>query len=372
MSRGFDDAATTAAAPRSSVTTVELVSAHVEVVGGRDAGLAAPVDVSGIWIGTGPQCDLILADDFVSRRHLEVRPETGGVRLLDRASRTGTFLGTTRIHEALLTVRTAVRLGETTLLVRVSSGHLAVEISPRTELGEAVAQSLPMRHVFSVLERAARSDATVLLEGDTGTGKQFLARAVHAESARRDGPFVVVDCGAISDIPIDSELFGHEQGAFAGAVAMRPGALEQADGGTIFLANIGELPLDAQPKLLRALESRAFERVGGSESVSVDVRVVAATNRRLRASVRRQEFHEELFHHLAVVNVTVPRLAERPEDVAPLAESFLRIASGDPSAVLPPELARVLPSYDWPGNVRELRNVIESFVTYGKVGASRT
>jgi transcriptional regulator with PAS, ATPase and Fis domain len=220
--------------------------------------------------------------------------------------------------------------------------------------------------VFSLLEKAARSDVTVLLEGDSGTGKDVLAFALHQESSRRDGPFVVVDCGAIPEHLIESELFGHERGAFTGAVAARAGAFEQADGGTVFLDEIGEMPIEAQPKLLRALENRSFRKVGGSATVRVNVRVVAATNRRLREAVRRREFREDLFYRLAVVHVSVPRLGDRPDDIVPLAEAFLRRATNDPVAQIPPELARLLTAYAWPGNARELRNVVERFATFDR------
>jgi transcriptional regulator with PAS, ATPase and Fis domain len=178
-----------------------------------------------------------------------------------------------------------------------------------------------------------------------------------------------VDCGALPDNLVESELFGHEKGAFTGAVAARAGAFEQANKGTIFLDEVGELPLEAQPKLLRALESRSFRRVGGTQTIKVDVRVVAATNRRLKDSVRRKEFREDLFYRLAVVHVAVPPLAKRTEDVALLAESFLRRVTGRPDAVVPPDLLHILASYHWPGNARELRNVIERFATFDRADA---
>ena len=232
--------------------------------------------------------------------------------------------------------------------------------------GDAIAHSDSMRRVFALLDRAARSDVTVLLEGESGTGKDVLAHAVHQESARRRGPFVVVDCGAIPDTLIESEIFGHERGAFTGAVASRAGAFEQADGGTLFLDEVGELSAQAQPKLLRALENRSFRRVGGSQVIKVDLRVIAATNRHLRETVRRREFREDLFYRLAVVHVTVPRLADRPDDIVPLAEAFLRRATGDAAARLPADLARSLLTHTWPGNARELRNVVERYATFDR------
>jgi transcriptional regulator with PAS, ATPase and Fis domain len=360
----FDDDRSTRAASLDEIHRVRLKSARVRVVAGPDARAEATVGPAGIFIGSGTGCDLRLSDPRVSRRHLELRAEEGGVRAVDRASLNGTFLGSARVHDLLLVESTTLHLGGTTIAVDLLAEPLDVRFSSRTRFGDAIAHSQSMRHVFSLLEQAARGDVTVLLEGESGTGKEVLAHGVHAESARRDGPFVVVDCGAMPENLVESELFGHEKGAFTGAVGARVGAFEQADGGTLFLDEIGELPLESQPKLLRALESRSFRRVGGSKTITVDVRIVAATNRRLREAVRRKEFREDLFYRLAVVHVAVPRLADRKDDVALLAESFLRRATRDEGANLPADLGRLLASYDWPGNARELRNVIERFATF--------
>jgi transcriptional regulator with PAS, ATPase and Fis domain len=362
--RGFDEEMSTKAAEIDGLRSVQLTGAELIVCGGPEAGLTVPIGPGGLVIGTGDRCDVRLTDELVSRTHLELKAESHGVRAVDRGSMNGTFVGPTRIRDVILVESTVLQVGTTPLKIALVATPLTIELSARSQFGDAIAHSPAMRHVFTLLERAARTDVTVLLEGDSGTGKEVLARAIHDESARKEGPFVVVDCGAISESLVESELFGHEKGAFTGAISRRPGAFEQANGGTIFLDEIGELPLDMQPKLLRALENRAFRRVGGSETVNVDVRVVAATNRRLRDAVRRREFREDLFYRLAVVHIAVPRLAERLGDVVPLAERFLRMATRTPDATLPPDLARLLVSYDWPGNVRELRNVIERFSTF--------
>jgi two-component system, NtrC family, response regulator HydG len=348
---------------------VQLTGASVEVITGADAGQRLDIEPTGLLVGSGIDCDLQLDDALVSRRHLELRPETEGLRVLDLESTNGTLLHGARIRDVLLTGDTVLGVGDSSLQVRLRAEPLDMTVSPRTQFGAAVAFSPSMRHVFALLERAAKSDVTVLLEGDSGTGKDVLATALHTESKRCEGELVVVDCGAIPDGLVESELFGHEKGAFTGAMQARPGAFELAHGGTIFLDEIGELPIEAQPKLLRALENRSFRRVGGAKTIKVDVRVIAATNRRLREAVRHKEFREDLFYRLAVVHVRVPRLAERPDDIVPIAERFLRRATGDDDATVPEDLAALLKSYPWPGNARELRNVVERFATFDRTDA---
>jgi transcriptional regulator with PAS, ATPase and Fis domain len=366
MAAGFREEVSTRSASADELRRIRLTGAQVEVTSGPDAGAKMRVGAAGLVVGSGIGCDLRLGDPLVSRRHLELRAEAKGVRALDRGSLNGTHFAGARVGELLLTSDASLRVGATTLAVRLLGEPLDLELSTRTRFGEAIAHSAQMRHVFEMLEHAAAGDVTVLLEGESGTGKDVLAHAVHQESARREGPFVVVDCGAIPENLVESELFGHERGAFTGAVGSRAGAFEQASGGTIFLDEIGELPVEAQPKLLRALESRSVRRVGGGAAIRFDVRVVAATNRRLRDAVRRREFREDLFYRLAVVHVVVPPLAERKEDIAALAEMFLRRATNKPDARVPDDLLRLLASYHWPGNARELRNVIERFATFDR------
>jgi transcriptional regulator with PAS, ATPase and Fis domain len=222
-----------------------------------------------------------------------------------------------------------------------------------------------MRALFARLERVAPAPETVLLLGESGTGKEVLARAIHAASPRKDGPFVVFDCSAVAPSLVEAELFGHVRGAFTGAVAGHAGLFEQADGGTIFIDEVGELPLDLQPKLLRALEARQVRRVGSSEWRAVDVRVIAATHRNLRARVAEGQFRQDLHYRLAVVEVHVPALRERKEDIPALVERFLATHS-PPRALadLPPHALDLLMAHDWPGNVRELRNVVARLVLF--------
>jgi transcriptional regulator with PAS, ATPase and Fis domain len=236
--------------------------------------------------------------------------------------------------------------------------------------GRLVGQSAPMKQLFTMLERAAASDATILLEGETGTGKEVSAVSIHENSPRRAGPFVVVDCGAIPAQLLESELFGYERGAFTGAVASRMGAFEAADGGTIFLDEIGELSLDLQPKILRALEGRKVKRVGSNTYAPINVRVIAATNRNLREEVNAKRFRSDLYYRLAVLNVRLPPLRERTGDLPALVDEVLSQLGVRDSPLAAPIRAQdfidMLARYRWPGNVRQLRNYLERRVALGE------
>jgi transcriptional regulator with PAS, ATPase and Fis domain len=249
------------------------------------------------------------------------------------------------------------------LLGRTASG------ADLERFGHSIAVSEKMRRIFSVLRSAALSPITILFEGESGTGKDALASSVHEESPRSSGPFVVVDCGALPPTLIESELFGHEAGSFTGARSARIGAFQAADRGTLFLDEVGELPIELQPKLLRFLETRTFKAVGGNERRSADVRVIAATNRRLDTAVAAGHFRSDLYYRLSVLRIAVPRLADRPEDIEALARLFLeRMSSrGHAPRVLTPELLRALTGHGWPGNVRELRNAIERYALFGSL-----
>jgi transcriptional regulator with PAS, ATPase and Fis domain len=341
-------------------------AAKVEVRGGCDTGKEARIDKPTFVIGSGENADLRLDDATVSREHVRLALTPEGVMLKDGGSKNGTWVGGIRVHHALLTADALVTIGATTLAFRIESGSLELPISGGASFGEAQGVSTAMRHVFALLERFSPSDATILLEGESGVGKEVLARSIHQRSRRAHGPFVAVDCGAIPPGLIESELFGHVRGAFTGAMADREGLFAQADGGTLFLDEVGELPLDLQPKLLRALERREIRAVGSrSQPRAIDVRVVAATNRRLGEMASRGEFRPDLFYRLAVARVTVPPLRDRPEDIVPLARSFLRTKTHDARSDVPGDVAAMLTGYDWPGNVRELRNVVERYLLLG-------
>ncbi|WP_437872563.1 sigma 54-interacting transcriptional regulator [Sorangium sp. So ce363] len=327
--------------------------------------LTAPLDLRPLLVGAGADCDLVLADPRASRRHCEIRLTEQGVLLRDLGSKNGTLIRDVRIREAFLPPRVPATVGGSEIVVGPAGPAAVLPLSGADAFGEAAGRSLPMRALFARLERAAPTDETLLLLGESGTGKEVLARAIHAQSRRKDGPFVVVDCGAIAPNLVESELFGHARGAFTGAAAARPGLLEQASRGTLFIDEIGELPLELQPKLLRAIEGRQIRRLGSNEWLPFDARIVAATHRNLRAKAQDGSFRADLYFRLSVVEVHVPALRERKDDIPLLVERFL-VARDPPRALadLPPGALPLLEAYDWPGNVRELRNTVARLVLF--------
>jgi transcriptional regulator with GAF, ATPase, and Fis domain len=335
---------------------------RIDVVGGPDAGRSQEFCGPVIRIGARHGNDLVLTDRKVSGLHLEIRHEEHGYRLRDLESTNGTFVHGMRVADAFLPPGTPVTIGRTQLvLTRLDDG--AVPLYPGIHFGQVLGQTPVMRRLFAVLEQIAPSSATVLITGETGTGKEVVAEAIHAASPRRAGPFVVVDCGAIAETLFENELFGHERGAFTGASqnGMR-GAFEHAHGGTLFLDEIGELPLALQPKLLRAVQTRQIRRIGGSRVIDCDVRVIAATNRDLAREVNRGTFREDLYYRLAVACVHLPALRERREDIPLLVANFLEQLFPDRRQELPAEVLDQMMGYYWPGNVRELRNAVERAV----------
>ena len=325
--------------------------------------------LSPIVIGSDPDADLILADDTVSARHAEVRPTARGWVVRDLGSTNGVVINDVRVAEAQLDENTKrLALGESELEWKLYDDEVE-HLMSATPFGGLVGDAPAMRALFALLEQAAGADSTVLLEGESGTGKEVLAEALHRASPRAERPFVVVDCGALAANLVESELFGHEKGAFTGADRARSGALEEAHGGTLFLDEIGELPLEQQVKLLRALEARQVRRVGATREKPIDVRVIAATHRRLEGLVAAGQFRADLYYRLAVIKVHVPALRERAEDILPLARRFLAELkpSLDPSALLSDAISTALVAHQWPGNVRELRNVVQRLVLVGEL-----
>ena len=343
----------------------------VIVLNGAERGKRVRL-VDRLRIGKAPDNDLVLSDDTVSRQHCELERRAQGIFVRDLGSTNHTRVGRTAVHEAVVESGATISVGGVELGVRVEPRQAVLLPSESNKFGDALGHSLAMRTIFGVLERIAPTDASVLLEGETGTGKDVLARSIHLTSPRRERPFVVVDCGAVSYSLLESELFGHERGAFTGAVAMRQGAFELAGRGTVFLDEVGELPLDVQPKLLRVLEAGEFRRVGGNKTLRAEARVVAATKRELKGEVERGKFREDLYFRLAVVPVTVPPLRARREDIPALVDRFLDLArKRDPAAssiTLSPTTVAALAAHDWPGNVRELRNVLDRAIYIATAG----
>ena len=313
-------------------------------------------------VGSQPGNDVVLGDATVSRFHCQIATSERGVWVTDLDSTNGTAIDGTYVKEGRLAPGSLLRLGKTELRYEPLPEREPLEVSSQPSFGPLVGVSARMRAMFALLERAAGADTTVLLEGETGTGKGAVAEALHAAGARRDGPFVVVDCGALPPNLLESELFGHERGAFTGAEARRIGAFEDASGGTIFLDEIGELPAEMQPRLLRVLENRAVRRVGQNSYQPIDVRVVAATNRDLRTLVNTGAFRDDLYYRLAVLRVHLPPLRERLDDLPELARHLLRGLGATPAQLVRlagPSAVERLQRSAWPGNVRELRNHLE-------------
>jgi transcriptional regulator with GAF, ATPase, and Fis domain len=324
-----------------------------------------------IRIGSSPTCDVPVEDPSVSREHLALRLVQDGVLVVDLGSTNGTFTGDVRIREIVVAKETLLALGKSTIRLVLTGEDAVHDISPRARFGRMLGASPAMRETFALLERVAPSDLTVLVEGETGTGKELVAEGLHGASGRA-GELVAVNCGAIPRELLESELFGHEKGAFTGAVRERRGAFLAADKGTLFLDEIGELPLDMQAKLLRALERREVKPVGSDRTLSVDVRIVAATHRPLASEVTAGRFRQDLYYRLAVVTVRVPPLRTRLDDLPLLTAAIedelarRRAAAGlPPVARLDTTAMAMLRRYDFPGNVRELRNIVERWAILG-------
>ncbi len=368
----------------SDTMATRTILADGEVVGRRirpyvlrvEGGPSPRVEALAFRVGSRPGADLVLADDpKVSRLHFEIALDEHGYRLRDLGSTNGTFVDGLRARDVYLRPGSRIAVGGHVLTFEPGGAEVDVPTSLDDRFGPLVGRSVAMRELFALLARVAPTNATLLVEGESGTGKELVAEAVHAASARPGGPLVVLDCAAIPPELMESELFGHEKGAFTGATARRLGRLEEAHEGTLFLDELGELPLEMQPKLLRALEKREVRRVGGHETIPVDVRLVAATNRDLAAEVNRGAFREDLYWRLAVVRVRMPPLRERVEDVARLAEHFIRRALPDDprradaliASISDANRARLM-AHPWPGNVRELKNLITRTLALSQPG----
>ena len=338
---------------------------RLRVASGPDQGKEHALEAGTTMVGTHADNDLVLTDATVSRYHLEIRIRRDGIEVRDLDTTNGTKHGGARVGQVILIGPARLRLGKHTEIdVEPIDSGVELDDWRGDRFGEVIGTTPAMRRLFALLARAATTEATILLQGETGTGKEAISEAVHQASPRAGGPFVVVDCGSIPHELIASELFGHAKGSFTGAAADKQGLIEAASSGTLFLDEIGELALDLQPQLLRVLDRRQVRRVGDTHATDVDIRVIAATHRDLRAMVRTGKFREDLYYRLAVVATHVPPLRERKADIPALAACFAE-RMGRGSFALSPALLDQLERHDWPGNVRELRNVVERALSLG-------
>ena len=334
------------------------------VIKGPDRGTSAKLGVGPIAIGSGSGCQLRLTDTTVSRKHVEVELVGDEIVVTDCGSRNGCTIQGVRLEKGAIGFGAELKLGRTIVKLVPDEEFLDVAPSPQTSFGSIVGGDTRMRQLFTLLAEVAATDATVLVEGETGTGKELIAEELHNHSPRKNGPLVIVDCGSVPRELVASILFGHVKGSFTGALSDRRGMFSEANGGTIFLDEIGELPIELQPVLLRALDKRAVCRVGATTYERFDARVVAATNRDLRAEVANRRFREDLYYRLAVIRVAVPALRERGSDIRMLIEHFMRRFAPD-LTLTPDDMARLV-RHSWPGNVRELRNAMERICLLAK------
>lgn len=350
---------------------VSLRKCQLVVIDGPNRGKKLTLNKNVTKIGKRENNDLIVTDKTVSRNHMEIEYQQDSFLLRDLGSTNGTYLNGSKVKEVYLTPGDLIKIGSSTIEFEAFDEKIKIEPSDKEEYGLMVGKSRKMRQIFSILEKISPTHATVIIEGETGTGKDLVARAIHENSQRKAKPFVVFDCSAVAPNLIESELFGHEKGSFTGAIKSRRGAFEEATGGTIFLDEIGELTSELQPKLLRALEQREIKRVGGNVPVKIDVRVICATNKNLRREIDEGRFREDLYYRLSVVKISLPALRERPEDVPPIVERFLTTGKFNlkPDGTIKvtrveDDALKLLARYQWPGNVRELSNVIERAVSF--------
>ncbi|MGE3669355.1 MAG: sigma 54-interacting transcriptional regulator [Polyangiaceae bacterium] len=338
----------------------------LRVEDGPDAGATISVDAAedAVLVGTSSVCQLRLTDSEVSRRHLRLEGEGTRLRVTDLGSTNGTRLEGIHIREAWASAGQHILVGSTRIRVATIEATTEAEpTAPRDRFGGFLGGSPELQRLYPLLERLAQSEVSIVIEGETGTGKEVLAEALHEHSSRSTRPYVVLDCTTLPANLIEAELFGHERGAFTGSVGQRRGVFEEAHGGTLFIDEIGDLDVSLQPKLLRVLERGELRRIGGSQLVKVDVRVIAATRRDLDHAVEQGTFRDDLFHRLAIGRVSLPPLRRRTGDIGLLAAHFWRELS--PNTPLPARLLERWESDSWPGNVRELRNTIARHVATG-------
>lgn len=358
-----------ATVPRAAVNPDDpaQIAIVLTVVEGPDTGKSFVIDASQpqrALLGNSETCTFRLRDPQVSRRHLAVELAPPRLRITDTGSTNGTFVDGVALLDGYVRGGEIIRIGQTALRVDRGLSPQRALLPDASGFGRVVGRSLAMRRLYPLCERLAASNVPVIIEGETGTGKEMLAEALHEMGPRASGPFVVFDCTAVAPNLLESELFGHERGAYTGAHASRKGVFEQAHTGTLLIDEIGDLELPLQSKLLRAIERSEVRRVGGDRTIRVDVRVLSATRRNLDEEVAAGRFRDDLFHRLAVARIELPPLRMRTGDVATLVHHFWRALGGAPEALSPSLLARFEASA-WPGNVRELRNAIARRIALG-------
>jgi len=342
---------------------------EIKVVRGPDKGKSGLFRKRKVVIGTGPDSDLILTDPTVSNTHFSISFDGTGLKIRDLGSRNGTLIGSLRVLDAYLTDNEVIIAGDTRLKLIFKKERVEIPVVEGSRFGDMVGRSFVMREVFARLKRAADNDVTVLLIGESGTGKELAARALHDLSSRRERSFVVFDSAAVAKDLAESELFGHVRGAFTGATTDRRGAVREADKGTLFLDEIGDLPMSLQSTLLRLIERREVKPVGTDKYIRVDTRIIAATNRNLKEMVKNGEFREDLYFRLAVLQIEMPPLRSRMEDLPVMVDVLMKEIAQRYHTSLPElseEDLELLGTYSWPGNVRELKNHLESMVITGE------
>lgn len=335
---------------------IRLECIELEIVSGPDAGLKRNLPLPVITIGTAPDNDVVLTDRTVSRHHAQLSTTPDGLLIRDLGSTNGIFYKDVRVVEAYLQPGIWCSLGETGIEIKQDTEERRYEIGDEDHLGALVGGAAPMRELYGLIKAVAPAPMTVLIAGESGSGKEMVATTVH-ELSGRPGRFVVFDASVTDPEMMRNDLFGHVKGAFTGATGSRDGAFRRADGGTLFIDEIGELPLELQPKLLRVLENREVVPVGSDKPLAVDVRVIAATHRDLVAMVEAGTFRTDLFYRLSVITMQAPPLREILEDIPLLAQNFA--TKLDLKCQLTTDALATMQRYDWPGNVRELRNVLE-------------
>jgi len=368
-----DHEITTQLARRTSLAPPASCAWTITVIDGADRGKSFRIDdvVTGrTLLGTSPSCAVCLTDRAVSRRHAAIESDGIGTRVVDLGSRNGTFLGATRIRDGYLAPGHTIRLGDTVLRLDTDGVAHAIPASTDVAFGRVIGLSAEMRALYPLFAKVAATEVAVLIEGETGTGKEVLAESLHDASARASGPFVVLDCTTVSPALLEAELFGHERGAFTGAIASRAGLFEEAHGGTLFIDEIGDLDLPLQAKLLRALERKEVRRVGSNQWVRLDVRVLAATRRDLDKEIAARRFRDDLYYRLAVARLELPPLRRRQGDIAFLT-TFLWRKLGGAESTLGPDVLQRFESHDWPGNVRELANAVAQQLALGEFSPMR-